>query len=106
MFHEIYQISGKYPLSTGNVMQCYKERHPSMLDYFITFLIYIGMIIVVSDSIFDCLYGPDCVISAENNSQILCQIAVDAISTLEMGCVAAGCNINCCLSISSTAFLG
>ena len=28
----------KYPLRTGNVMMCYKKRHPLPLKYFITFL--------------------------------------------------------------------
>ena len=33
-----------YPLSKENVMLCYKERHPLLLDYFIPFLKSIRMV--------------------------------------------------------------
>ena len=45
-FHEIYQISGALlALDIGYWIQCYKEAHPLLLDYFITFLRYIEMIL-------------------------------------------------------------
>ena len=85
------------PLGTGYWIQCYKEAHPLLIDYFITFLLYIEMIIWVSDSIYDCLYGPYCVISAENNSQILCKITVGVgtLFTLKTGYCATRRDIHC-----------
>ena len=44
-----------YPLSKGNVMLCYKERHPLLLDYFVPSLKYIRMVGTATDSLHESL---------------------------------------------------
>ena len=47
----------RYPLSKGNVMLCYKERHPLLLDYFIPFLKCIRMVGRATSSLYESLMG-------------------------------------------------
>ena len=56
-FHAKFQFSGRYPPSKGDVMLCYKERHPLLLDYFIPFLECIKMDGRASDSPYESLMG-------------------------------------------------
>ena len=44
-----------YPLSKENVMLCYKERHPLLLDYFIPFLNWIRMVGRATSSLYESL---------------------------------------------------
>ena len=44
-----------YPLSKENVMLCYKERHPLLIDYFIPFLNYIKMVGRATSSLYESL---------------------------------------------------
>ena len=59
----------------GNVLLCCKEMYLLLMKCFIIFLISIQMVGRASDSIW-APNGPQCVVSANNKSQISCKISV------------------------------
>ena len=57
-FHAKINISViRYPIRKGNVMVCYKERHPLLLDYFIPFLKCISNVGRAAISVYESLMG-------------------------------------------------
>ena len=79
-FHE--KTVFRYPLNKGNVMLCYNERYPLLVDYFIPFLTYIRIVIRATGSLYEyeSLVGTHHVITVNNNHHISCKFEV--LSTL------------------------
>ena len=88
----------KYPLRTGNMMMCYKERHPLPLKYFITFL---GSIRKAGEAS-HIILKPLVLIHTRSflpgftfKFPITCPIW-GTLSAMEMGCCAARRGTHCC----------
>ena len=90
----------KYPLlRTGNVMMCYKKRHPLPLKYFITFLGSIRKVGEASHIILKplVLTYPHQVIFVRIYFQISYNMPnLGTLSAMEMGCCAARRDTYCC----------
>ena len=89
----------KYPLlRTGNVMMCYKKRHPLPLKYFVTFL---GSIRKVGEASHIILELPVLVHTRSFLPGLTFKFPVTCpiwgtLSALEMGCCAARRDTHCC----------
>ena len=96
-----YKISYfRYPLRTGNMRMCYKERHSLLLKCPIIFLRYMRMVRKVPDR----LYNPHMVGRVSFLPKITLKFHTEyqvlgTLSALEMGWCAARINIHCCLGV-------
>ena len=83
---KMQDFSFRYPLSTGHGIPCYKERHPLLLERFITSCRCIMMVRWASYSIYTSPRGPQCVISTRNKTHLKyyhakCKISGTPLST-------------------------
>ena len=96
-----YKISAfGHPLSMGNWMMWYKDRHSFLLECSITFLICIRMVEEVQ-TLYKKTYSQQHVIYANTESQIRCKLSDfrHPISRGSKGCSSASKDIHCWLSV-------